>query len=151
MNHCEPIKLSAFMDGELTDETKEQIHDHLSRCRRCAKTVAAYQQVYRQLDDLPIHPLKPLFLSRVKTRMQQHSRSFLRPHWSALQKALAPAAICAGIFLGTFLGIQIKSFMPTLSSNEPADVGGYIYADFMDTIPSGSLTATVISVDVVSE
>jgi len=151
MNHCEPIKLSAFLDGELTDEAKEQILEHLSHCRRCAETIETWRQVYGRLDELPTNPLKPFFLSRVKTRMQQHSRPLFRRHWSALQKAMAPAAVCAGILLGTLLGIQIKSFIPTLSSNDPADASGYIYAEFLDTIPSGSLTASLISVDVVSE
>lgn len=53
---CEGIKesLSAFLDGELTEEESSNVRDHLERCPACRREIEAFRKVsalYRDLED----------------------------------------------------------------------------------------------------
>ena len=53
--HCpEPIDLSAFVDGELTEKKQKEIQEHAVQCEGCAREIASLRDLTSRLQKLPL-------------------------------------------------------------------------------------------------
>jgi len=52
-NHLQPEELSAYWDGEVSDEEKKRVEEHLRGCSTCSATLKSYQEVSSAVQGLP--------------------------------------------------------------------------------------------------
>jgi anti-sigma factor RsiW len=155
MTSCKNIKkqLSAYMDNELPAEKRRQIEGHLAECRDCPQLLAEWKQVYFQLAETPEAPAAPFFETRLQARLEQTFTWRSPLPRSIMRGVLAPAAICLGLLLGSFLGVELNScaLAPLETQELRQSLAGYLDSGFLDAIPPGSLTATFIGLTASNE
>lgn len=128
--------LSAWLDGELTEEKRSRVAAHLDGCSGCRRELARLTALNEALKDLGVTPPAGL-AERVLARVQPPRR---RGWWQDL--ALA-ASLVVGIVLG---GTLARDFYPQPAANGN---GAEIVAleDFHD-FPQGSLGTILASYQV---
>ena len=132
---CEYVceRLSAWLDGELTEAERAAVAAHLEACAGCRRELAQLSALDAALESLSA-PVPPLVAERVLARLRPPRR---RRGWRSL--ALA-ASLILGIVLG---GTLARDFYPWPSGNGS---GAEIVAleDFHD-FPQGSLGSVLAS------
>ena len=140
-------KLSAYLDGELDSKQKHVIKEHLDACQLCSADRARLERLDVFLDDGVRLSSDAYMLSRIHAGIKQTGRS-LGKVWSSPQKSLAPVLVVAGLFLGVLLGIELNGlFEHTEPDAEPSTGYSYIDSNIFEPMPTGSITATYVSMD----
>ncbi|MBN1944090.1 MAG: zf-HC2 domain-containing protein [Bradymonadales bacterium] len=67
-------QLSAYLEGELTQQEKDALEDHLVHCRRCREAMDELQRTRALLGSLPRQSAPSFFTSRVQGRIRRRSR-----------------------------------------------------------------------------
>ena len=80
--------LNAYLDGELAENDRRQVSQHLGRCERCAARLDSFRRVRSILKDSSPRQSAPADLRRRIARMQLPSKR------SAWRPAVAAAALC---------------------------------------------------------
>jgi len=130
---CEDVReqLSAWLDGELTEEGRAQVAAHLDSCAACRRELAQFVALNAALAELPA-PEPSGLAERVLVRVQARRRYW----WQNL--ALA-ASLVMGMVLG---GALARDFYPRSVSGTGAETAAL--EDFHD-FPQGSLGAILVS------
>lgn len=148
---CLQKHLSAYMDNELPAEERLQLENHLVECRNCSQLLADWEQVYFQMAQGPDPNTAPFFETRLKARLDQAPAPRFSAPQFILRRVLAPAAVCFGLLVGAFLGIQLNAHALTPLETQEPSLSSYLDSGFLDAIPQGSLTAAFIDLTATSE
>ncbi len=114
-------QLDAYLaDGEhsLSTPDREQVENHLRKCKECRRELSRLRSLHRLLVETPVPPLPEGFASRVvaraKTRQAVAKTRLavpVRSRWNAWQRlrlaAGSAAALAVGLALGAFLGNDV--------------------------------------------
>ncbi len=103
MTECEyQNRLSAWLDGELDQQSSQAVKRHLERCAACQEQVERLSAVYEFLaqDDALI--TDPFLATRVAALLKQRTEEKRAPAW--LGRACASLVVAAGLLLGIGLG-----------------------------------------------
>jgi hypothetical protein len=114
--------LSAYLDGDLSDEERQRLLAHLAICEDCRARLHEYQQLREQLRRLPPSPAPPRDLQReVWQRLEEAERK--RPPAARARFALATTALGLVVLLIALvtagLGLQ-RSQPPRVVASSPA-------------------------------
>lgn len=97
---CNEIKalLSAYADGELSDELKNSVDNHIAECAACKELLAEQVKLHGQIGVISKTPALPDMQSRIMTAVtntgaQKKTRPWLRPVLAAAPLVLALAII----------------------------------------------------------
>ena len=137
---CKDIqrRLSAFMDGELSDEDMTQITSHIQACPDCARVLERLTHTWEILDCLPEAELPPHFYLRLKSRMasgiEDRSESWIQ---RVLMPASAVAVLAMGILIGSLVGKNGDMINGSMGAEE--EWISALYLDRFDDVPSSSL------------
>ncbi|MCR4437628.1 MAG: zf-HC2 domain-containing protein [bacterium] len=105
-------RLSAFLDGELTEELTRQVGEHVSRCTECAAELARLQKVWQLLGSLPPVQAPPFFATRVLAQVKAGRRNLVeRVGELVFARPLLPIAVSVGILAGVLLGSRLGSWI----------------------------------------
>ena len=147
---CKKIqrRLSAFIDDQVEKKERTIIAEHLKSCSACETERQKLLTVHAQIaDEIRLHA-DPFLLTRVKARAEKN-QSRLGQIGSVAAKVFVPATIFAGLCIGVLLGLQLTTLMvsPIQSGTDNEAVPRYSYIDptIYEPIPSGSITATYVS------
>jgi len=157
MKHIKTIRLSAFLDNEVSEEERTEISEHLKDCSSCRKKAGELSQVSELFTPIQDVQVSPHFLIRLKLRIsEEKARSSVR--WPFLEwirelrfeRMAIPAATAALLVLSLLLGSRFGTVIyqerleQTLTSDiELAEVFSITsFADF----PEGSLGESYVSV-----
>ena len=103
MTECEiKNRLSAWLDGEMDQQSSLTISRHMQECAACREEAKRLSAVYELLtqDDAVI--TDPFLAPRVAALLNHKMRASLRPAWT--RHAFASVAVAAGLLLGFGLG-----------------------------------------------
>ena len=140
-------KISAYVDEELDSRWQARVHDHLQSCQSCSAIFYSFEQVDALLQDDSRLKCGAFMLTRIKAGIGVTSRRSMHSSWSFLQKVLAPTTILAGFLLGILLGLQLYgSLLPNPDSGQQSYYST-IDSNIFEPLPSGSITATYVSLD----
>jgi anti-sigma factor RsiW len=130
---CEQVqaRLSAWLDGELAAEERQQVAAHLEVCLGCQGELAVLSRLDAALGTLEA-PLPALLPERVLDRLRPRRRYW----WQSLAMA---ASLVLGIVLG---GTLARDYYPYPTSNGDGEV--LALEEFHD-FPQGSLGAMMVS------
>ena len=109
--------LSAFLDGELSDERKAQVSSHLRDCASCARQLEGFRRTSVAFRAHAKETLPAGFVDRVLRRLRPKRREFE----SIVEWGLV-LAVTLGIIL--FAGVTLKRFMPGLFSQIQSMISG---------------------------
>ena len=130
---CDEVRerLSAWLDGELAAEERQQVAAHLEVCPGCQEEMAVLSRLDAALGTLEV-PLPAQLSQRVLDRLRPRRRYW----WQSLAMA---ASLILGIVLG---GTLARDYYPYSTSNGDAEV--LALEEFHD-FPQGSLGAVMVS------
>ncbi|MEJ2092036.1 MAG: zf-HC2 domain-containing protein [Syntrophobacterales bacterium] len=99
--------LSAWLDGEVPEELRPRLADHLAACPVCQAELAALERLDASLAELEAPPASRALAAGVLRRLPRPTPSWVR------SLALA-ACLVLGIFIGSSLtGTLYKGIQPT--------------------------------------
>lgn len=135
--NCKNVKkrLSAYVDGELSDATKRELATHIENCPSCRGEIARFEQLYAWLED-PVRIPYPYLLTRVRARLREVGVVF--PAGRRLERLLIPITVFTGIWLGITLGTQLDESYRSVNLEVDDPV---LETVLVTEIQEGSLTA----------
>ncbi len=120
--------LSAWLDGEIPEELKPRLADHLASCAACRAELAAWERLEAALGELEV-PAPRDVAAGVRRRLP-------RPRSSWHQSLALAACLVLGIFLGGSLtGTLYQQGVATAPGNGTEVASLEIFQDY----PQGSL------------
>lgn len=113
---CE-AQISAFIDGELGEEDRFELLEHMSQCEKCSRTYAALCAVSEAVSehDTPSDELHDRIMSAVRKDTQANKKR-KRPWMSVLSAAACVALV---LFLGSHLDLFSAERTPDATDNAP--------------------------------
>ncbi|MCX7622551.1 MAG: zf-HC2 domain-containing protein [Thermomicrobium sp.] len=114
--------LSAYLDGDLSDEERQRLLAHLATCSDCRRRLQDYQQLRERLRQLPPSPLPPGRLrDEIWHRLETHQDRRSSGNWTRF--ALATTAWSLAVLLVALvtagIGLQ-RSQPPRVIASSPA-------------------------------
>ena len=104
--------LSAYIDGEVTEEEKQTVENHLNVCGVCQTMVTEFSRLHTLYQEMERKEAPPDFRQRVTQRIEA------TPHWTWLSWRLPRLVYGVSFALLVLLGVAIATlFIP----NPPAD------------------------------
>jgi len=144
---CSRIRrLSAFLDGEVTEEEKQHILEHLKTCPDCQKELEALHQVSDSLDSFEEIEPSPYFMIHLKQRIaEREARSFIRfPFVEWTRRVAVPvgttALVIFSLFLGSYLGKAIYQVRAESESRLNMEFADLLCINSLDDFSEGSLS-----------
>jgi len=151
---CSQIKkrLSAFLDGEVSEQERQFITEHLKSCDSCRKELEELSQVSDILDIIQEVEVSPYFITRLKQRItDQEQKSLIRlPLTEWIRRALVPAVttilVACSLFIGGQLGKAIYQAGGEDVVGAEIEVANFLGTTSFSGFPEGSLGKTYSSV-----
>ncbi len=130
-------KLSAYVDGELSEEDAAAIGEHLTHCEACREELSRLEVVSEALESLEGAEADPYFAPRLK-RLAAEGR---RRNWPGrvLVPAAAAAAAALSLVAGSFLGRALYAESNGASSPTNGELVEYLGVAPVEDFPDGSL------------
>ncbi|MDW7981931.1 MAG: zf-HC2 domain-containing protein [Thermomicrobium sp.] len=114
--------LSAYLDGELSDEERQRLLTHLARCADCHRRLREYEELRERLRRLPAIPPPPRHLQReIWERLTDVEASQRRHH--RLRATFLATALSVTLLLATLLSVTVglqRSQPPRIVASSPA-------------------------------
>lgn len=151
---CSRIKrrLSAFLDGEVSEQERQFIKEHLKSCEHCQIELKNLSQVSDILDIIQEVEVSPYFITRLKQRIaDQKQKSLIRlPLTEWIKRALVPAVTTALVAFSLFIGGQLGKAIYQAGSEDVVgteiEVANFLGTTSFSGFPEGSLGKTYSSV-----
>ncbi|MDO9575597.1 MAG: anti-sigma factor [bacterium] len=138
-------RLSAFLDGEVTEEEKQYILEHLKSCPDCQRELEALHQVSDSLDYFEEIEPSPYFMIHLKQRIaEREARSLIRlPFVEWTRRVAVPvgamALVIFFLLLGGHLGKAIYQTRAESESRLDKEFADLLCVNSLDDFSSGSL------------
>lgn len=135
-------KLSAYLDGEMPEQEKITISEHLQQCKDCSVELAALSAVKEALNDIEGIEVPPYFMTRLRQNIREQVKpTSIRQKVRRLVFTGATAfAVVASLFLGNQAGkILYSSINRTLEPAVAETSNGFGLGAF-EEFPDGSLS-----------
>jgi anti-sigma factor RsiW len=143
-------KLSAFLDGELPEEERLQVSQHLETCRSCALECRSLASAWARIVELPRVESRTHLWPGIEARLPRTRRLVAQPwRWARARPfpTLATAALIVGLLPGLRVGEFVARPIPQTHVVDAADVDTLHVEYFGDVFP-GSVAEAVVSVSV---
>lgn len=124
MMQCNEFRelLSAWLDGELSEEESAGLAEHLAVCHECSECLAEYRQISSAVSSLAVEPPENLasgIMYRVSLETKKGGgRRFGR--FTAIAAVIALLLITAASFKGLIPGLEINTTSSALSESPEA-------------------------------
>jgi|GEM_PF-1212203 len=128
-------KLSAYVDGELGEEARAVIREHLASCPACREKVARLSFVAKALDSLEGLEPGPYFARRIRLSVIRPARG----GWSRRFVVGAAAAGALSLAFGWFVGRALYGGVSEQPPLVDAGTDEYVETSPAQDFPDGSL------------
>lgn len=152
MKHIKKVKLSTFLDNEVSPEERTRIVEHLKICTFCQREVEEQREVSDFLGFVEDVEVSPYFFVRIKRRIA-HEKSkliirspfikWVRRHH--LERIAIPVQIVVFLFFsclgGNYLGRKIYTARMEITSGVSEEFTDVFNIQFFDNNIEGSLSS----------
>jgi anti-sigma factor RsiW len=145
MKHISKRKLSAFLDGEVSEPQKNFISGHLKSCSYCQKELHKISQVLDYLDSMEKIRVSPYFMVRLKQRIaeRESERIIHLPFLEWVRRIAIPVGATAlfvlSFLLGSHLGTTIYQEKTSKTLQAGKEFDNLSGITLFDDLPEGSL------------
>jgi len=161
--YCDQIqeRLSTYMDGEIGQDVRAQIDEHLASCGSCREALARLRQVDAFLGSACAPCMSEGFAGRVMAQAREHATEWRRSPWeswspfrwwvssSRPMRVAAAAVMIVGLAVGVIMGRDTWQPPAALSAvSKPSakvDVVGVYNLDYLTDAPRGSLAQVYVT------
>jgi predicted anti-sigma-YlaC factor YlaD len=143
-------KISAFLDGEVTEVERQLISDHLKSCERCMQELAELKQIEDILGLLEETRVPPYLMTHLKRKVadekpkRQSCRSMAELIKHVLVPVMAAILVIFSFVLGRGLGKAICQTKGTSKLTVQAELTNLTGISSLDEPTEGSLTRAYI-------
>ena len=141
---CQKVerKLSAFLDGELSEKKASRIAEHLSGCQHCQQEAASLSSAWKRLEEMGEVDPSPYFWTRLNARIAvvEDRRFSLDKVRGILNRLLVPATAIAALVVGLWIG---GAFYDVHWEDKPdlwEQATTSLYLDALDDFPAQSIS-----------
>jgi len=134
-------RLSAFLDGELSEKMAAQIAEHLSGCPHCQQEAESLSSVWEQLEEMHEIDPAPFFWTRLNARIAQaeERRFSLDKVGGMLNRLLVPATAIAASVVGLWIGGALHDIYEEGQPEPWEQVATALHLDALDDFPAESI------------
>jgi hypothetical protein len=75
--------VTLYLYGELADDARHEVEQHIARCSACAVELAEQRQFQEAMSVLPVQEISPSFLAASRMRLQE-ALEHVQPHRSCI-------------------------------------------------------------------
>jgi anti-sigma factor RsiW len=135
-------KISAYLDGEISEEERKIISEHLERCEECRAEFAEFSRLADALNVIESIDVPPYFMVRLKA----HIREQVKPVTLSLRiksmvvSAAAAFAVVASLFVGSQMGRSLFQSIARTGESTMAETGSVLGLDAFEEFPDNSLS-----------
>ncbi len=123
MNHFRAKRrLSALLDGGLSEAEETEVRRHVSRCRRCARRLADFELTDALLQRVPLSVAPLEFDPTAHARLARLALWTDDPAPPRRERWTAPALGVAGLVLAFSLALSVQSFAPLMEPSRSFDL-----------------------------
>ena len=134
-------RLSAFLDGELSEKQASQMAEHIAACPDCQQEVASLSSVWEQLGERREVDPSPYFWTRLRARIAQaEERRFSLDHvLGMLSRLLVPATTVAASVVGLWIGGALYDIYGEDRLDPWEQAATVLHLDALDDFPAESI------------
>lgn len=135
-------KLSAYLDGEVSEQERRMISEHLKLCEECKAEFTAMSSVGDALKTLEGFETPPFFMTRLRQAVSEQERSvpFLQRMRSLAVSAATAIAVIASLFIGNQAGKTIYQSIARTPETVTAETSDVFGLNAFEEFPEGSLS-----------
>ena len=136
-------KLSAYLDGEISEKEKKLIEDHLNTCKKCSAELASFAELNNTLKIVKDIEIPAYFRTHVKQRIKD--QTLIRvPFLEKIRRVVFPisvtAALVISLLFGNFIGRSLFQNVTEVSTQESSEIAGVFGFSSLSEFPEGSLS-----------
>ena len=135
-------KLSAYLDGEVSDADRKEIAEHLKTCEDCQEELAALSSVSDALVLLGGIEVPPYFMTRVRQCISDEAKAipFLERIRSIAVTAATAIAVIGALFIGNQFGRTLYHSITGKGTPATAQASDVFGLGAFEEFPDGSLS-----------
>ncbi|MGB3340442.1 MAG: zf-HC2 domain-containing protein [bacterium] len=136
-------RISAYLDGEIRDNERQLIEEHIKTCTQCSKELTALTELGTTLDTLKGIQVPTYFRAHVKQRIKD--QAFVQiPFFEKIRRVVFPlaatAAIVVSLLFGNYIGKSLYQNVAEITTQENSEVAGVFGLSSLNEFPEGSLS-----------
>jgi anti-sigma factor RsiW len=135
-------KLSAYLDGEISEQERHMISEHLKLCSECQAELAAMSSVSDALETLEGFEVPPFFITRLRQGIREQERPV--PFFKRIRSVAISTATALGVIISLFIGNQAGRTIYQAIARAPEPVEAETNEVFgvgaFEEFPEGSLS-----------
>jgi anti-sigma factor RsiW len=145
---CSQIKkkLSAYLDGEISDNEKRMITEHLKACAICQEELVILSRIKESLNVVDGMKVPSYFMTRLRQRIKDEKLETVDqiPFLERIRRLAAPAATAAGVvvslFVGSHMGRTLYQEIADGSQQSGTETTDVLGLGSFEAFPEGSLS-----------
>jgi len=135
-------KISVYLDGEMPEQEREVISQHLQQCEECRRELTALSAVRDAINTIDGMEAPPYFVTRLLQHIREQARPvpfFQRIRGLAVTAATA-VAVVASLFIGNQAGKTLYRSIAQTPEPVIAETNNIFGVSAFEEFPDGSLS-----------
>lgn len=135
-------KLSAYLDGEMPEQERITISEHLKQCEECRAELAALSAVADALNTIEGMEVPPYFMTRLRQNVREQAKPvpFLLRIKSLAVTAATAFALVASLFIGNQAGKTLYQSIAQTPEPVMVETDDVFGLGAFEEFPDGSLS-----------
>jgi anti-sigma factor RsiW len=135
-------RISAYLDGEIPEEERKTISEHLERCEDCRTEFAGLSRLMDALNTYEGIEVPSYFVVRLKAHVREHARQVTLPLRirSMVFSAATALAVVASLFAGSHMGRSLYQALAQTAEPTLAETSSVLGLDAFEEFPDNSLS-----------
>ncbi len=135
-------KLSAYLDGEMPEQKRAVISEHLKQCEGCRAKLSGFRAIADALDTIEDMEAPPYFTTRLRQRLTEQKRTLplLQRIRSLAVTAATTVAVVGSLFIGNQAGRILYQSITLIREPVMSETSEVFGLGAFEEFPDGSLS-----------
>jgi anti-sigma factor RsiW len=135
-------RISAYLDGEIPEEEKKIISEHLEHCEKCQAEFTALSEVVDVLRTMEGMDVPPYFIVRLRGHIGDDVKPvpFLQGIRGIVVSSATAVAVVASLFVGSQMGRSLFQSITQTEESIVSETSSVLGLDAFEEFPDNSLS-----------